>query len=199
MPITGRPSNWSCGMPWFFIHDRCTSPSRSRRPNHATERSVRRDLADLAMTPFGFSHCVACAWWWMGRAPSYREPLARRLVEDVHHRRIDAKCDLVSRIHDGAAMRDEHDLSFSDLDQQLGFRTGGLDDDDLAGDRSRRIRRGEVEMLGPDAIRDPLTFGARRCPEWPAHAAGRFDVGRMSVPAHRALDHIHRRRADELS
>jgi hypothetical protein len=22
MPITGRPSNWSCGMPWFFIHDR---------------------------------------------------------------------------------------------------------------------------------------------------------------------------------
>ncbi len=29
MPITGRPSNWSWGTPWFFIHERWTSPSRS--------------------------------------------------------------------------------------------------------------------------------------------------------------------------
>ena len=29
MPITGRPSKRSCGKPWFFIHERCTSASRS--------------------------------------------------------------------------------------------------------------------------------------------------------------------------
>ncbi len=39
MPITGRPSNWSCGMPWFFIHERWTSASRSWRPNQDCERS----------------------------------------------------------------------------------------------------------------------------------------------------------------
>ena len=39
MPITGRPSNWSCGMPWFFIHERCVIASRSSRPNHSAERS----------------------------------------------------------------------------------------------------------------------------------------------------------------
>src|SRR5690242_3031273 len=41
MPMTGRPSNWSCGMPWFFIQDRWTSPSRSWRPNQATDLSLR--------------------------------------------------------------------------------------------------------------------------------------------------------------
>ena len=41
MPITGRPSNWSCGMPWFFIHERCVIASRSSRPNHSAERSLR--------------------------------------------------------------------------------------------------------------------------------------------------------------
>src|SRR5450755_4779856 len=45
IPITGRPSNWSCGMPWFFIHERCTRPSRSRRPNHLVERRTCLGLA----------------------------------------------------------------------------------------------------------------------------------------------------------
>src|SRR5206468_4023688 len=43
MPITGRPSNWSWGMPWFFIQERCTSPSRSCRPNHSVLRRRRLD------------------------------------------------------------------------------------------------------------------------------------------------------------
>src|SRR5205807_2605885 len=44
MPITGRPSNWSCGIPWFFIHERCTRPSRSWRPNHLVERRTCLDF-----------------------------------------------------------------------------------------------------------------------------------------------------------
>src|SRR5262249_7206666 len=39
MPIMGRPSNRSCGQPWFFIQLRYTKPSRSRRPYHSWERS----------------------------------------------------------------------------------------------------------------------------------------------------------------
>ena len=49
MPITGRPSNWSCGMPWFFIHDRWVIASRSWRPNHSMERRTRFFLADCLL------------------------------------------------------------------------------------------------------------------------------------------------------
>ena len=35
MPMTGRPSNRSCGQPWFFIQLRYMKPSRSCRPNHS--------------------------------------------------------------------------------------------------------------------------------------------------------------------
>ncbi len=56
MPMTGRPSNWSCGMPWFFIHERWTIASRSWLSNHVRDRSVRPFLflplliADLPLT-----------------------------------------------------------------------------------------------------------------------------------------------------
>ena len=39
MPITGRPSNESAGIPWFFIQLRCRKPSLSALPNQACERS----------------------------------------------------------------------------------------------------------------------------------------------------------------
>src|SRR5262245_8269419 len=41
MPITGRPSNRSWGMPWFFIQLRWMNPSRSAWPNQAEDRSLR--------------------------------------------------------------------------------------------------------------------------------------------------------------
>ena len=49
MPITGRPSNWSLGMPWFFIQDRCVIASRSSRPNHCCERRRRFFFGALLM------------------------------------------------------------------------------------------------------------------------------------------------------
>ena len=39
MPMMGRPSNRSCGQPWFFIQLRYMKPSRSRRPYHSWLRS----------------------------------------------------------------------------------------------------------------------------------------------------------------
>ena len=49
MPITSRPSNWSCGMPWFFIQERCVIASRSSRPNHWVERSACLFFGDLLL------------------------------------------------------------------------------------------------------------------------------------------------------
>src|SRR4029077_23838 len=40
MPMTGRPSNRSCGQPWFFIQLRCENPSRSFLPYHPRLRNL---------------------------------------------------------------------------------------------------------------------------------------------------------------
>ena len=61
MPITGRPSNWSCGMPWFFIHDRWTSASRSWLPNQTVERSLRGLPGDFLL--------IHCPYHGLDRAP----------------------------------------------------------------------------------------------------------------------------------
>src|SRR5882724_11077189 len=47
MPITGRPSNWSDGMPWFFIQLRCMKASREGPPNQCCERSTRLPLSAI--------------------------------------------------------------------------------------------------------------------------------------------------------
>src|SRR6202044_2317602 len=55
MPMTGRPSNRSCGHPWFFIQLRWPKPSRSFFPNQPRLRSVSfvpsALLADICDSP----------------------------------------------------------------------------------------------------------------------------------------------------
>src|SRR4051812_3594460 len=49
MPMTGRPSNWSCGMPLPLSQLRYAKPSRSWRPNHCCERRSWGFLRGLSL------------------------------------------------------------------------------------------------------------------------------------------------------
>jgi hypothetical protein len=55
IPMTGRPSNRSCGHPWFFIQLRWPKPSRSFFPHQPRLRSVNfvpsALLADICDSP----------------------------------------------------------------------------------------------------------------------------------------------------
>ncbi|MBO67470.1 MAG: hypothetical protein CL398_04080, partial [Acidiferrobacteraceae bacterium] len=52
IPMTGRPSNWSSGRPWFFIQLRWLKPSLSAFPNHAELRRVVFFVTRLFSTIF---------------------------------------------------------------------------------------------------------------------------------------------------
>jgi hypothetical protein len=109
-----------------------------------------------------------------------------------------AQADAVARIHREAPMRHEDELRARDVDDELGLGAGRLDDDDLAGNGVRRPRRGELEVLGTHAEVNALPVAAGRAADRPADAAVDFDVRAAVRAPERALDHVHRRRADEL-
>ena len=57
---------------------------------------------------------------------------------------------------------------------------------------------GKRQMFGPHAIGHGLAFGAYVAEERPAHAARDLDERAAITAPHRAVDDVHRRRADEL-
>src|SRR5207247_2692941 len=96
------------------------------------------------------------------------QPLPCLLIEHVDHGRLDGKTDSIAWIHLRPAVRHEHDLRFSGLQQELGFGAGGLDDRDLGWYCGRRLGIGERKMLRPDAVRHTLSLRACRRAKRPA-------------------------------
>src|SRR5262245_18195594 len=80
------------------------------------------------------------------------QPLAGRLVEQMHERRVRLEPDLVARRELVALAEHGDDLLASELGEHLGFRAGRLDHDNL----SLRAVVGDGEMLGTDAINHRL-------------------------------------------
>ena len=140
MPITGRPSNWSLGMPWFFIQERWTMASRSSRPNHCLGAELALLLGDLLL--------MACGGKWEIRKAARPRDVRSRLAR--HARRCRSwsnTCTLPGRRRgrrdrpgctSGRPCVTSDELRLAGLDQELGLRAGGLDDDDLARHGTRR-------------------------------------------------------------
>src|SRR5262249_59384830 len=101
-----------------------------------------------------------CSWLWYSWLISSVQPLAGRLVEEMHERRVRFEPDPVAGIELVTLAEHGDHLFAAEIGEYLGFRTGRLDHDDLG----LGAVIGDGEMLGPDAIdrRPSVGIGGRR-------------------------------------
>src|SRR6266702_1552197 len=116
-----------------------------------------------------------------------------RLIEQMHERRVRLQSDLVARIELMTLAEHGHDLFTAELGEDLGFRAGRLDHDDL---RFGAVI-GDGEVFGPHAVNGGLALGiGGRRGQRQLDAVGAFEAG-AAVRLHFALEEVHCRRTDE--
>ena len=123
----------------------------------------------------------------------YSEPLAGLRVEQMDRVEIRRQREAVARLRRDPLPEHAHDLLAAELGENLSLRSGRLDHRDLGPE----VASGERQMLGAKAInaRAPVCLARNRFKR--QFHAGLRQERRLTVDADRALQQVHRRRADE--